>query len=63
MCIRDSHTPSAGPDLHVVDEQRKFRGEEPLTAAEFLRLMREKRDVYKRQAMRRASRPRGRARR
>ena len=26
----------------AVNEQRKFRGEEPLTAAEFLRLMREK---------------------
>ena len=42
----------------AVNEQRKFRGEEPLTAAEFLKLMREKSavveldsklDVYKRQ--------------
>ena len=29
----------------AVNEQRKFRGEEPLTAAEFLKLMREKRAI------------------
>ena len=31
----------------AVNEQRKFRGEEPLTAAEFLKLMREKSAVWK----------------
>ena len=29
----------------AVNEQRKFRGEEPLTAGEFLRLMREKSEI------------------